>query len=30
LEFQRGSLGGVSLGDSCWMSHMRTVFLFAW
>jgi hypothetical protein len=30
LEFLWGSFGGVSLRDSCWMSHMRILCLFAW
>jgi hypothetical protein len=29
-RFSWWNFGGVSLGDSCWMSHMRTLCLFAW
>jgi hypothetical protein len=30
LVFQWGSFGGVSLRDTCWISRMRTLCLFAW
>jgi hypothetical protein len=30
LDLMWGSFGDVSLRDSCWMSHMRTLCLFAW